>query len=300
MAQFFTQDVTVESILPASAGQELIDWGLNAIMAQQAWKKAKGEGIKVAILDTGIDLTHPDLKDNIKAAIDFSGSPYGATDRKGHGTHVAGIIAGIDNGTGMVGVAPHAELYIAKVLGDNGGGSFEAIVKGIDWAISQGVDLINMSLGCGVEPPVEMHEAIKRAYAAGIMLIAATGNENRSVGWPAMYDEVLAVSAMDVTYDRASFSNFGIKNEVIAPGVNIYSTYPVGAYAELSGTSMATPIIAGSVALYLSLLKKQGAPKPTVEQVHAAVVQAVVDLGIDGKDDLFGAGLINLVKLLGK
>ncbi|QHW35839.1 S8 family peptidase (plasmid) [Paenibacillus rhizovicinus] len=300
MDQLFTQDVTVENILPASAGQELIDWGLNAIMAQQAWKKTKGEGVKVAILDTGVDTTHPDLQGNIKAAMDFTGSPYGVVDKKGHGTHVAGIIAGVDNGIGMIGVAPHAELYIAKVLGDNGSGSFEAIVRGIDWAIAQGVDLINMSLGSSEEPPAAMHEAVKRAHEAGIFLVAATGNENRSVGWPAMYDEVVAVSAMDLTYERATFSNYGMKNEVMAPGVEIYSTYPTGQYAELSGTSMATPVIAGAIALYLSLLKKQGIVRPPVEQVHQAVVKAVVDLGSNGKDDLYGAGLINLVKLLGK
>jgi subtilisin len=298
--QVFAHDVTVEEVLPASAGQELIDWGLGAILAPQAWKKTKGEGIKVAILDTGIDNNHPDLKDNLKAYIDFSGSPYGPADKKGHGTHVAGIVAGNDNGIGMIGVAPDAELYIAKVLGDNGGGNFENIVKGIDWAIAQGVDVINMSLGCGAEPPAFVHDAIKRACSKGIIMIAATGNENRGVGWPAMYDEVLAVSAMDYTFERASFSNYGMKNEVIAPGVDIYSTYPNGTYAKLSGTSMATPIITACVALLLARHKQLGLPKLTVEQIHQAVQNATVDLGTEGKDDQYGTGLINLVKLLGK
>jgi len=300
MNQVFTYDAEVVKVLPASAGTEIIDWGLSAIMAPRVWHKTKGEGIKVAVLDTGIDHNHPDLKDNVKAYIDFTKSPYGAMDRKGHGTHVAGIIAGVDNGIGMIGVAPKAELYAAKVLGDNGGGTYDAIIRGIEWAIAQDVDIINMSLGVSTEPPKKVHEAIKHAHDAGIILIAATGNGNREVCWPAMYDEVIAVSAMDMTYERASFSNYGIKNEIMAPGVDIYSTYPNGKYAELSGTSMATPVITGCVALYLSLLKKQGAARPTVQQVHEALRNAVVDLGAAGKDEMFGYGLINLVKLLGK
>jgi subtilisin family serine protease len=278
--------------------RDVEDWGLIAIHAEKVWLKARGKSIKVAVLDTGVDFNHPDLKDNIKAYVDFTGSPFGAQDKQGHGTHCAGIIAAENNGVGIIGVAPSVELYCAKVLGDNGSGGFDSIIKGLDWAIAQGVDVISMSLGCGMEPPLEMHQAIQRASQAGIIMVAATGNENSRVGWPAMFDEVIAVSAMSPDHQRANFSNYGIKNEIMAPGVNILSTFKDGGYARLSGTSMATPMIAGSLALYLSYLKAKGLPKPTLEQVHQKLVSSVDDLGAPGRDDLYGDGMINLEKLL--
>jgi len=295
---FTLKDIKVEEVFPSSYGKDIVDWGLQAIQAPAAWKITKGKGIKVGILDTGIDLNHPDLKDNIKAYQDFTKSPYGVLDRQGHGSHVAGIIAGVENGKGIIGVAPQAELYIAKVLGDNGSGSFESIINGLHWAIQQGVDIISMSLGCEIEPPEEMHQAIKMAKNAGIILVAATGNENHYVDWPGMYDETIAVSAMNEKHERAYFSNYGIKNEIMAPGVNILSTYKDGGYARLSGTSMATPIISGSIALYLSFLKAKGLPKPTLEELHQKLLTSCDDLATPGKDIMTGDGLIDLVKLL--
>lgn len=288
----------VLEVFPASLGQDTIDWGLQTIQAEAAWTVTKGAGVKVAILDTGIDYNHPDLKQNIREYIDFTGSQHGALDVQGHGTHVAGIIAGVDNDTGIIGVAPDAELYVAKVLGDNGSGSFDYIIKGINWAMAHGVDVINMSLGASSEPPAAMHAAIQQAVSQGITIIAATGNENGEVCWPAMYDEVIAVSAIDQNKNKASFSNYGIKNEITAPGVDILSTYKNGGYARLSGTSMATPIITGSVALYISMKKAATGVNPSITDVHGALVKAVDDLGSIGKDEYYGAGLINLVKLL--
>jgi subtilisin family serine protease len=284
---------------PASLGDDVIDWGLHVIMAPFAWQKTKGEGIKVAVLDTGVDFNHRDLQQNIRATIDFTGSRYGALDVNGHGTHVAGIIGAVDNQMGMIGVAPNVELYCAKVLSDTGSGSFDNIVKGIRWAMANNVDIINMSLGTGVKPSTnELHEAIKQAVNQGIVIIAATGNENSSVCWPAAYDETIAVSAMNNKFEKAEFSNYGVANEIIAPGVDILSTYKNGTYAKLSGTSMATPIISGATALFISQYKKLYSKKPTVQEVHQALLNAVVDLGKDGKDEYFGAGLINLAKLL--
>jgi subtilisin family serine protease len=288
----------VLEVHPASLGDDLIDWGLQVIMAPMAWQKTKGEGVKVAILDTGVDFNHRDLIQNIRATINFTDSRYGTLDINGHGTHVAGIIAAVDNQIGMIGVAPQAELYCAKVLSDTGGGKVESIIKGIRWAIANQVDIINMSLGTPVEPGNELHETIKQAVNQGIIIICATGNNNGEVCWPAAYDETIAVSAMNNKYERAEFSNYGIKNEIIAPGVDILSTYKNGTYAKLSGTSMATPIISGSAALFVSYYKKIYGKRPTVQEVHQALLNATVDLGKDGKDEYFGAGLINLAKLL--
>ena len=293
----FTFDAKEKEVFSASIGNEKIDWGLHTIMAPVAWEKTKGEGIKVAILDTGIDLNHPDLITNIKKTANFTRSHRGVEDVQGHGTHVAGIVAGVDNDRGIIGVAPHAEIYAAKVLGDNGSGSYEDIIEGIEWARKNKVDIINMSLGTHIKPPKKFHDAIKRAYEDGIILIAATGNENTKVGYPAKYDEVLAVSAIDRDFERANFSNYGLKNEIIAPGVDILSTYRNGKYAKLSGTSMATPIITGAAALLASYIKKRTHQLPTVETVHRVIQESAVDLGKKGKDHEFGAGLINLARM---
>lgn len=289
----------VKEVIPASAfGDDYIDWGLKAVGAEVAWAKTKGKGIKVAVLDTGIDRDHKDLALNVKEAVDFTGSRYGVEDAQGHGTHCAGIIAGIDNGIGMIGTAPEVELYIAKVLGDNGNGSFDSITRGVQWAISKNVDVISMSLGASSRPPEKLHQVIKQAVAQGIIIVAATGNENGAVCYPAAYDEVIAVSAINQAQERASFSNFGIQNEIAAPGVDIVSTYKNGTYARLSGTSMATPLVAGAIALILARHKELFfGTEPTVEMIHKMISKMVKDLGTEGKDELYGAGMINLAML---
>lgn len=213
-------------------------------------------------------------------------------------THCAGIIAGSMNGRGMVGIAPEAELYCAKVLGDNGMGGYDSIMKGVKWAIEQEVDIISMSLGSPSRPPESFHTLVKQAIAKGIIILAATGNENGEICWPAMYDEVIAVSAVDQNLNRASFSNYGIKNEICAPGVDIVSTYKNGTYARLSGTSMATPLVAGATALILARHQDLFfGVKPSVQKTHEILVKMVKDLGIEGKDELYGAGMINLALL---
>lgn len=287
----------VVEVFSANLGSDVIDWGLQAIKAPVAWNTTKGEGVKVAILDTGVDTNHPDLKPNIKAVANFTSSFFGVRDRCGHGSHVAGIIAGVDNGQGIVGVAPHAELHIAKILGDNGSGDINAIIQGIRWAIAQGVDVINMSLGTSVEPPQELHNAIKEATNAGIVIIAATGNEDSAVCWPAKFPETIAVSAIDNHLQKAYFSNHGIENEICAPGVDILSTYKDGGYAKLSGTSMATPIITGAAALFISDFKRKFGRRPSVEEVHSALLKATDDLGTAGKDEDYGVGMIDLAKM---
>ncbi|MBJ7935607.1 MULTISPECIES: S8 family peptidase [Bacillus cereus group] len=295
---FKAADYVVRQVVSPEIGKDLIDWGLKAIGVELAWQKTKGEGIKVAILDTGIDEDHPDLIDNVKEYIDFTNSPSQYEDMQGHGTHVAGIVAAMDNGIGMVGVAPKAELYCAKVLGDNGKGGFEAMIRGIKWAIDRKVDIISMSLGTSSRPPEVLYQVIKQATAQGIVFVAATGNENSQVCYPAAYDEVIAVSAVDENMQHPQFSNHGIENEICAPGVNILSTYKEGHYARLSGTSMATPIISGAIALILARYKQlHNGAKPSVSSVHELLQHMVKDLGVQGRDEIYGAGIINLALL---
>lgn len=244
-----------------------------------------------------LDINHPDLKPNLKMGMNFTSSiasEFG--DRNGHGTHCAGIIAGCDNDTGVVGIAPQAELYVAKVLGDDGSGTINGIINGIDWAISQKVDIISMSLGASVNPGAAFHSAMKRARAAGIVIVAASGNENSHVSWPAAYDKVIVVGAVDQTLGRAGFSNFGKELDIDAPGVDTYSTYPINKYAKFSGTSMATPMVSGVVALVQAYTSKTGV-KATPEVIMNMIKQRSVDLG-DMGDAMFGNGLVNIYKLI--
>lgn len=285
----------VENVFSAQSFKgDTIDWGLKAIYAENAWQKTKGKGIKVAVLDTGIDLDHPDLMKNIVEAVDFTDSRYGPDDKNGHGTHVAGIIAAEDNGVGMIGVAPEAQLYSAKVLPDSGNGGIQSIIKGIDWAINKNVDIISMSFGTSKKPPRRLHKHIKHAYDQGIVIVAATGNENGEICYPAAYDEVISVSAVDQNLKRANFSNYGLMNDITAPGVDILSTYKDGGYAKLSGTSMATPMITGAIALIIARYKDLFGYKPTTNEVYEILISMTVDLGEEGKDIYYGNGILDL------
>lgn len=287
-----------EAISIASSTQQKIDWGVAMMGAPSVWKKTRGESIKVAILDTGIDKRHPDLMANIKGGFNFTNSnAYDYQDRNGHGSHCAGIIGAIDNAVGVVGVSPRVDLYGVKVLGDDGSGQLDWIVKGIRWAIKNKMDVISMSLGTSEEPPQAFQQAFKEAFDAGIPVITAAGNEGSHVGWPAAYPETIAVGAVDVALEKAAFSNFGEELDVTAPGVDIYSTYPVGKYAILSGTSMATPMVTGAVALLLAAKKKNGI-KLSVTEIQEQLDKASVDLGLDGYDAETGFGFLNLARLL--
>ncbi|PSL42428.1 subtilisin [Salsuginibacillus halophilus] len=214
-----------------------------------------GDNVDVAVLDTGIDGSHHDL--NVVGGESFvSGEPDPMNDENGHGTHVAGTVAALDNGTGLLGMAPDVDLHAVKVLGADGGGTLSGIAQGIEWAITNDMDVINMSLG-GDFGSQALEEASDNAEAAGVMNIAAAGNSGESwfggstIGYPAAYDSVMAVGATDENDQRASFSSVGDSLEIMAPGVNINSTYPGNTYESLNGTSMASPHVAGAAALML-------------------------------------------------
>ncbi|MBO8126353.1 MAG: S8 family peptidase [Firmicutes bacterium] len=239
---------------PSAKPQEM-DWGVKRIGAPEAWPVSKGAQVKVAVIDTGIQLGHPDLKDRIDKGFNTITLTKNANDDNGHGTHVAGIIAASDNDFGVVGVSPEVVLYPVKVLDSNGSGSLSDVVAGIQWCIEQGVDIINMSLGAS-DSSETFAEAVRIAASKGIIIVAAAGNsgpDNTSIDYPAKYPETIAVAASDQNDRIADFSSRGPEVDISAPGVDINSTYLGSKYTILSGTSMATPHVTGTIALLKAL-----------------------------------------------
>lgn len=284
------------------AASEIIDWGLDMLSIPLLWKQTKGKGIKVAVLDTGIDYKHPDLSSAILNLKDFTNSGTGPWDVDGHGTHVAGTIAARKDGRGVVGVAPEAKLLIGKVLGDNGYGSFKDTAAGIKWAIDQKADIISMSLGSAWYDQ-SVHEAIKAAVGSGIFVICAAGNSGDNldtVEYPGKHPETVAVGAVDRSLEVTEYSSRGDQVDIAAPGDEILSTYPPQKYAVLSGTSMATPFVSGVVALMLAKHRQYGGDTPVEnqEQLIQHLRKTAVDIGPHGPDPHSGFGLINPESLL--
>ncbi len=252
-----------------------------------------GAGRTVAVVDTGVDATHPDLAANILPGQSFvPGSPE-PVDDNGHGTHISGIIAALrNNGIGTVGIAPNAKILPVKVLDASGSGTISGVVNGILWAAGQNVDVINLSLGSTEDDDV-LHTAVQYAVNRGTAVVAAAGNERTSgspVMFPAAYSEVIAVAAVNYYFGIAWFSSAGSYVDVGAPGEDIVSSWQGGGVQYESGTSMAAPHVAGLIA-DLRALK----PNATVAQLKNAVENTALDLGAPGFDTDFGHGLIKPV-----
>lgn len=276
---------------------EALPWGVDRIDAEKVWPSGNtADPVKVGVIDTGIDVRHPDLQDNIKGGMSAVGYTLSYNDDNGHGTHVAGIIAAADNTIGVIGAGPNIDLYAIKVLDRRGSGYLSDIIEGLDWAIANGIQVVNMSLGASVDVQ-SFHDAVIRAKAAGITQVAAAGNSGGAVGYPAAYPEVIAVSAADINNNLASWSSRGPEVDLAAPGVNIYSTYKGSIYATLSGTSMAAPHAAGTAALVLNTpvgvydANLNGNWDPS--EVQQKLQDRAIDLGEPNFDNLYGAGLIN-------
>lgn len=278
---------------PPAQPDESLPWGVDRIEADLAWATTTGDPVKVAIVDTGIDRTHPDLQANLMGGYNAINPALSWTDDNGHGTHVAGIVAAIDNTIGVIGVAPNADLYGVKVLNKRGSGYVSDIIEGIDWAIANDIDVINMSLG-STSYSATFEAACTRAIDAGIVVVAAAGNAGTSggaVSYPARYPGVIAVSATDSSNTLAYFSSWGPDVDIAAPGVSILSTYKGGTYATMSGTSMASPHVAGVAALILTQPDgNDGVWTPA--EVEARLEASAQDLGAPGADVLYGAGLV--------
>ena len=262
-----------------------------------------GAGVNVAVIDTGIDCGHPDLAPHCVYGPNFTvkGNKL-AFDDHGHGTHVAGIIAARDNGFGVIGVAPEATLYAVKVLDANGFGSWSSVASGIVWATKNGMDVINMSLG-GTSSSQAVAAAVKAASGAGVLVVSAAGNSGccNTVLFPGKLPESMAIAAVDVNDQRASFSSTGVEVDVAAPGVSILSTVPTGScklcdpsgYRTLSGTSMATPHVSGVGALLVS----RGFNNL---DARAHIDGTAKDLGYPGFDLLYGWGRVDALAAITK
>ncbi len=279
---------------------------------------ATGAGVIVGIVDTGIDLDHPEFTGRIAAGGTCFGDPttacagaaaFGADDN-GHGTHVAGIVAAANDGVGKTGVAPGASLLPVKVLDASGSGSYLDVANGIVYAAANGAKVINMSLG-GSSPSLTLLSALQQAAPSSVIVAAAGNSGNRTPPlYPAAYATALGVvgsmiivGSVDANNHISSFSDTpgagGCVNSrtartcykdvfLVAPGRNIFSTYPEESYATLSGTSMATPYVAGAAALVLS-----AAPYLTPKQVVSILLSSAIDLGTRGTDTVYGRGLVN-------
>lgn len=271
--------------LPSSG----VDWAVAAYGMPALWSRSQGAGIRVAVLDTGVEPGHPALAGAVKEHRNFTKdvSPF---DTNGHGTHVAGIIAARES---MRGVAPQCEIVSCKVLGNSGSGSLESVARAIHFCVDHDINIIVMSLGAPVGHEY-LHQAVKRACTHGIAVVCAAGNDGGRVSFPAAYDETIGVGAVDRDGKVCEFSCRGKEIDVAAPGVEICSCWPGGGYATLSGTSMAAPFVAGVLALAAS---ECGAKVGR----HAAEIlrETSTDAGPKGFDNEYGWGLINPMAIVG-
>lgn len=286
-------------------------WGVAYIGSQPVHNKnIKGSGVKIGVLDTGIDYTHPDLKDNYKGGFNFVNNNSDPWDdncldyyKTCHGTHISGTIVAELNGFGVVGVAPEAGIYAIKVLDGGGFGTASTILSGIEWAMNNNMNIISMSLE-STENNSAVLDAINVAYNSGILLVAAGGNTGGGpVLYPAAYDSVIAVTAIDQNAQRAIFSPIDPKIEVAAPGVNINSTVCISGinhclqegYGPRSGTSMAVPHVTGEAALIYStnFPDVNGDGKRDNKDVRQIIDNTAFHPGIPGRDNIYGYGIVD-------
>lgn len=266
-------------------------WNIKATNAQNSWNEGyTGDGIKVAVLDTGI-ATHNELK--IAGGVSTVDYTTSWQDDNGHGTHVSGIIAAQPdiktvNGVDITGVAPDVDLYAVKVLNSSGSGTLQDILQGLDWAIANDMDIINLSLG-NLEYSQLFEQMINDAYAKGILIVAASGNNGLqdSVHYPAKFDNVIAVTSVNESLNISDFSSTGNEVDFSAPGEDIISTYTGGTYVFSSGTSQAAPHVTGMLAVL-----KEEYPQLTNSELKALLSKNTKDLGVAGQDSYYGYGMI--------
>jgi len=283
-----------------STFEQTLPWGVDRVDADVAHERGLGSGKSIAIIDTGIDSNHPDLKVTTGVAFGTRCQGDGTICRKrwdddnGHGTHCAGIARALDNTAGVVGTSTSGPLYAVKVLKENGSGKWGAIADGINWTANNNVKVGSLSLG-GSSYSFTLQWACEDAYNRGVLLVAAAGNDSGTVSYPARFGSVVAVSATTQDDGLASFSNRGSRIELAAPGVRVRSTLPGGGYGEKSGTSMACPHVAGAASQVLAHVDTA----TNNRKARSRLRSTAEDLGADGKDNEFGYGLVDVASALG-
>ena len=270
-------------------------WNLPAIGTEDGWKVTRGsKKVKIAVVDTGVDLDHPDLTGRLTKGYNALANNDKPEDDNGHGTHVAGIIASeTNNGKGVAGITWYNPIIPVKVLDSKGtGGSFN-VAKGIRWAVDHGANVINLSLG-NYQSSAVTAKAIDYAQKKDVVVISAVGNDNTSQpSYPAAYPGVLGVAAVDWDGNRAKFSNYGDYVDVAAPGVEIASTYYKAQYASLSGTSMAAPHVSALAGLIRSV-----DPKLKNTEVMDIITQTTQKVNKPNSQRYYGSGVIDNVDAL--
>ncbi|WP_194841423.1 S8 family serine peptidase [Sporosarcina obsidiansis] len=278
-------------------------WWVSQVQPQSIWsrKGSQQKNIVVAVIDSGIATNHEDLQGRIQpGGYNFYSNNTNVSDVHGHGTMVAGVISATSgNGIGISGItgAYNIKVLPLKVSHASGSSRVSDIVKAIDYAISSKVDVINLSLGSAQSSSAE-NAAVQRAIQAGITVVAAAGNEalkGNSISYPASYEHVISVGAVDQQNSRAAFSNYNPYVSVVAPGTEIYTTDLSNSYSSVNGTSFSAPMVAGAAAIAKSLQ-----PDVTPQQIKGLLEDTATDLGNPGKDSHFGAGLLNLERLNSK
>lgn len=275
-------------------------YGVEMIKAKSIWQESqKGAGVKIAVIDSGCDIEHESLKNNIIGVRNFTDedkkNPNIVIDRVGHGTHVIGTICA--NGNTATGVAPDAQIYVLKAINRTGTGKLSWVINAIKYAVEKKVDIISMSLGLSANN-VKLEKAIKEAVNNNILVVCAAGNEGDGdansfeYSYPAAYTDVIAVGAVDKKGIPAKFSNSNKSIDVVAPGVDIMSTYPNNQFAVMSGTSMATPHVSGSLALLKNWSKNEFKRNLTQEELYAQLIKHTKVL--DYSRTVQGNGLVYL------
>ncbi|USK33005.1 S8 family peptidase [Bacillus sp. F19] len=277
--------------------------GVDLIQAPALWSKGfKGKDVLIAVIDTGCDAQHPDLKGRVIGGRNFTdddnGDPEVFRDYNGHGTHVSGTIAAVNAESGVIGVAPEAKLLILKALGgEEGSGAYEWIINAIEYAISEKADIISMSLGGPTDVP-ELHQAVQKAVQNQILVVCAAGNEGdgnsktSEFSYPGCYNEVISVGAISLQRKSSYFTNSNNEIDAVAPGEKIISTIPGGKYAVFSGTSMSAPHVSGALALVKRLSESEFDRTLTEPEIYAQLMKRTISLGFP--KSLEGNGLIYL------
>ncbi len=301
-AQAGVASVESDPVISASAATapqpaQVTPWGISRVGADASWGVSKGAGVKVAIVDTGILDTHSDFKNaggvsRVTLGRTYVNGTKSAKDDNGHGTHCAGIAGASNNGIGVVGVAPECSLLAVKVLDRNGSGYLTAVAAGIRWAADNGAKVISLSLGGSSDTLAgDLQSAVTYAAGKGVVLCAAAGNEGDQVpqpaSYPAMCPETIAVAATDVNNAVPVWSSKGAYVDIAAPGVAVTSTYKDGYYVTWSGTSMATPHVAGAAALLIANGNSAAATRTKLESTAD-------DINAVGEDDATGSGLLDV------
>jgi minor extracellular protease Epr len=290
--RYIEEDILVGIEKKEVQSSQIIDWGVSDVNAPSAWNNSTGIGIKIAIVDTGISKKHLDL--DVAGGANLIGDAHNKKwdDDNGHGTHVAGIIGACNNSIGVVGVAYDSELYAVKVLDSSGNGQISDVIEGIEWAVENDMDIISLSMGTATYSQA-FEDACDFAYSSDVLLVAAAGNSGdgdlttNDVEYPAKFDSVIAVSAIDSNDIAPIWSSDGAEVELSAPGVSIYSTFLNDGYATESGTSMATPFVSGVAALV-----KSENPSLNSSELRSLLCSNAIDLGDTGRDSVYGFGLV--------